>query len=67
MNQELLQLTEEKQRRLTELMAGNSAGDLTDAEREELRRLVQETEKVALENAKRLAAWAKPGPPSVSG
>jgi hypothetical protein len=44
-----------KQKRLNTLMVTNSQGKLTSAEREELRRLVRETEELALENARTLA------------
>ncbi len=59
----LRRLGREKQKRLDALMARNSAGQLSAAERGELRRLVGEAERVALGNARRLAgrdSWHSP-------
>jgi hypothetical protein len=47
-------LPEAKQRRLDELMGRHSEGELDVHEREELRRLVEETEQIGLTNAQRL-------------
>jgi hypothetical protein len=51
----LRRLSEAKQRRLDELMAGHNEGRLTAAQRKELKELVRETEEIALDNARRLA------------
>jgi hypothetical protein len=47
-------LSDAKQQRLDSLMAGNNAGTLTEAEREELRALVREAEEITLRNARLL-------------
>lgn len=51
----LQQLTRAKQRRLDELMDRNNDGQLSKAERGELRELVQETHEITLRNARLLA------------
>lgn len=51
----LRRMTAAKQKRLEALMAGNNEGQLTDAERQELRALVREAEEIMLDNARHLA------------
>ena len=52
---ELRHLSAVEQARLDELMNANSAGRLTAAEWAELTQLVQLTQQISLENARRLA------------
>lgn len=52
----LLHLSARRQRRLDDLMAKNSNGDLTGSEQRELHDLVRETEALTLANARALAA-----------
>ena len=52
----LLRLSLRKQKRLESLMRRNNQGRLSNLERETLQGLVRETEQIALENARRLAA-----------
>lgn len=49
-------LSRAKQRRLDALFTKNDVGKLNRAEQQELRRLVRETEDIALANARILAA-----------
>jgi hypothetical protein len=58
----LRRLTAAKQRRLDTLMTRNNEGQLTRAEREELRRLVREAEEITLENARVLAGQRRQFP-----
>lgn len=55
----LKQFARPKQRRLDELLSKNSEGCITDAERRRLTSLVDEAERLMVENAKRLAAYAE--------
>jgi hypothetical protein len=48
-------LTSDRQERLDKLMEKNSAGQITEAERDELQTLVREAEEITLANARLLA------------
>lgn len=58
--QRLRSLAAGKQKRLDVLMAKNNEGRLTNAEQRELRALVDETEKITLDNARKLARQRQP-------
>jgi hypothetical protein len=65
----LRKLTSDQQERLELLMSRNNAGQLTDAERNELQALVHAAEEITLANARLLAAHRPPlaGSPSGDG
>jgi hypothetical protein len=60
-------LAPDKQERLDLLMAKNSAGPMTEAERNELQTLVREAEEITLANARLLAEHRHRLAPSPSG
>src|SRR5579872_1265350 len=62
----LRSLTSDKQERLDKLMAKNKAGQMTEAERNELQLLVREAEEITLANARLLVAQRQRLDPSCS-